>query len=176
MKYKDEYVKAKVGGSSMVGVGKQRPCSWGNYFSLSSGPRILNMWAENLKDANEKFLSDGLVKIRNYGEQAIIIDDRIPQEYYYNKCCFTGGRGGITLEVARDIYSLLGDPTNELLQFINPKEYHELRGETYKVCDDGMIIVGIPVKAGTRKLSGKWTCEFEPSFVYAPYIPITKKI
>ena len=176
MKYKDEYVKAKVGLMSLIGVGEKRPTSWGNYFCIRDGTRILNMWAENLEDAVEKFLPDGLVKIRNYGEVAIVIDERIPHEYFYNKCCFTSTRC-ISLEIAQDIYKTLGDPTNELLQFINPKEYHELRGETYKVCDNGMIIIGRSIKAGTRKLSSKWTCEFEegPSFVYSPYIPITKK-
>jgi hypothetical protein len=176
MKYKDEYVKAKVGLMSLIGVGEKLPTSWGNYFCIYDGPRILNMWAENLEDAVEKFLLDGLVKIRNYGEVAIIIDDRIPHDYFYNKCCFTSTRC-VSLEIAQDIYKTLGDPTNELLRFINPKEYHELRGETYKVCDNGMILIGTPIKAGNRKLSSKWKCELKEDVVmlFSPSIRITKK-
>ena len=129
------------------------------------------MWAENLQDAVEKFLLDGLVKIRNYGEVAIIIDERIPDDYFYNKCCFTSNRC-VSLEIAQDIYKILGDPTNELLRFINPKEYHELRGETYEVYDDGVILIGTPIRAGTRKLSSKWTCEVKDEagvYIYSIY-------
>lgn len=158
MNYKDEYVKVDIGGCSLIGVLGTPPVSWGNYFWLCDGPRVINMWLENMEDALEKYLPDEMVKIRNYGEYAIVIDDRIPKEYYYNKCCFTGCRKP-SLEIANDIYSLLGDPTNELLQFTDPKKYHELRGETYTVSENGQAVIGIPVKSGSRKIATEWTCE-----------------
>lgn len=165
---KDHFVKAKVGGMSLVGVGSKRPCSWGNYFWLSGGPRILNMWAENLEDAVEKFLLDGLVKIRDYGDVAIIIDERIPQDYFYNKCCFTSS-GGVSLEIAQDIYKTLGDPTNELLRFTDPKQYHDLRGENYTILPSGIAMVSRTVKIEFVDAYG------DAGFIYAPYVPQFKQ-
>jgi hypothetical protein len=162
--------------------------------------RVLNMWEENLEDAVGKFLPDGLVKVRDYGEVLLVIDDRIPSNYYYNKCCFTGC-GKVSLEIARNVYETLGDPTNELLQFIDPKAYHEARGETYHVTESGLAFVKKQIKSTGRKLSDKWTCELEQeleslvdesltvgykgdssmdaindSMIFAPYIPITHDI
>lgn len=50
------YIPANVGMQSLIGVGRARPCGWGNYFWFGDGlrmawtrhPRCVNMWAENL--------------------------------------------------------------------------------------------------------------------------------
>lgn len=96
----EKYIEATVASMSLIGVGRERPCYWGNYFWFSDGSRCLNMWAENLKSARVRFLNDGMVKVRQYtceeGKQkdykwSIVIDDRIPDEgWFYNKLCTTG--------------------------------------------------------------------------------------
>lgn len=139
MKVEEKYIEAQVGSMSLIGVGKERPCSWGNYFWFSrsskdprEGLRCINMWAENLDTARERFLHDGLVKVRVYeGERmdwAIVIDERIPKKWRYDTCCYTGGwRPGI--EIARDIYETLGDPGNELEWWTDNEMYHAKRCE-----------------------------------------------
>lgn len=165
--YIDRYVEAKVGSSSLVGIMDDPPVKYGNYFSLWGGQSIVNMWAENLEDAVEKFLTDRLVKIRDYGKVAIIIDERIPKEYYYNNCCFTGSIG-VTLDIAKNIYETLGDPNNQLLRFIDFREYHRLKGNTVRECknDEGNVIMNIvtyPINQNpnARKLKSKWTVELD---------------
>ena len=170
MKYKDELVKIEIGFTSLIGVWGDRPVPWGNYFSFVDGPYIVNMWVENLEHAKDKFLTDGLVKIRNYGDIGIIIDDRIPKDYFYNKCCF---RRSCSLEIAENIYEYLGDPTNELLQFTDPKGYHESRGFKYSTTHDGIVYV-----SKTKKLN----CELKTdvsvaessTIIYANYVPVLK--
>ena len=133
-------IPAAVGTRSLIGVGKQRPCSWGNYFWFDGinyrdkGWRVLNMWAENLQDAKEKFLEDGMVQIRTYEYEdkkfCIIDDDRIPEDYYYNKLCFTGYYRP-SAEVAKEIFDYLGDPDNEYEQYVDPVKYWDDRGWVY---------------------------------------------
>jgi hypothetical protein len=186
MKYEDKYIKAVSTGGSLIGTGTSRPVSWGNYFYMGEHKRVLNMWEENLEDAVGKFLLDGLVKVRDYGDVLIVIDDRIPSNYYYNKCCFTGC-GKVSLEIAKNIYETLGDPTNELLQFIDPHKYHEIRGGCYNVMESGEAYISYPATNKGRKLNEKWTCEIEQNphsicgrdileedrIIFAPYLPLT---
>lgn len=126
VQFDEVYLPAAVSGQSLIGVGHQRPCSWGNYFWIDE-VRILNMWAENLETARERFLTDNKVKVLRSGNRAIVIDDRIPDEWLYNKLCFTGG-GSISLEQAAIFYAILGDPDNEIEQFIDGKSYYAKRG------------------------------------------------
>jgi hypothetical protein len=119
-----------IGEQSLIGVMGEAPYSWGNYFGLSGGPRIVNFWAENLRIANRKFKLNGMVNIREYGGQAIIADDRIPKEWYYDKLCFTGSSQP-SIEVITDMMSYHGDPNNEILQFTDPKAYWDIRGYDY---------------------------------------------
>lgn len=122
---------------SLIGTGNARPVSWGNYFWLADGAvavRVMNMWMENLDAASDQYLDGGEVRARIYrdGGEAwcLIDDDRIPQNYYYNKLCFTGGTKP-TLDVARDAYAHVGDPDYELEQFIDPAAYWKKRGGEY---------------------------------------------
>ena len=135
-------VPAIVGGKSLIGVSKERPCSWGNYFELYNGPRVWNFWAENLETAKERFLEDGLVQIIRYDRGCIIWDARIPDDWYYNKLCMTGGPA-ISLEIAKEIYEILGDPDYELEQWIDPYSYWKKRGGEYIVTESGFNIVRI---------------------------------
>lgn len=140
-------VPAKVGMHSLVGVGKQRPTSWGNYFSLSQtheqmirmhpAARVWNFWAENLEAAVDVYLKDKMVDIIQYKNGCIILDKRIPEDWYYNKLCFTGGYPP-DIDEAREIYNILGDPNNEFEQFIDPVEYYAKRGGTYNI-DTGIV-------------------------------------
>jgi hypothetical protein len=124
---------------SIVGIGTSNPppYSFGNYFGLSCGLRVLNFWAENLQAAQPLFLQDGLVQIRVWtwhddtGRErkvAVIHDPRIPGDWYHNKLCFTGF-GRPPVEVAREIYELLGDPGNEMEYYSDPDMYYARRGQ-----------------------------------------------
>jgi hypothetical protein len=135
----EKYIEARVASMSLIGVGKERPCGWGNYFWFTDESRCLNMWAENLKSAKDRFLTDGLVKVRRYTAEegnkkgcswSIVIDDRIPGDWLYNKLCTTGGWPP-PLEFAKDMYEILGDPTYELERYIDPEMYYAKRGEEY---------------------------------------------
>lgn len=125
--FEEVYLPAYVSSQSLIGTGPDRPCSWGNYFWIGE-VRILNMWAENLETARERFLPDNQIKVLRHGNHAIVIDDRIPNEWFYNKLCFTGSGGSISLDVAFVFYSILGDPDNELEQFVDQKSYYAKRG------------------------------------------------
>lgn len=80
-----------ISGSSLIGVIGKIPVSWGNYFWLESGHRVVNFWAENLEAL-------GLTEVEceeyeyNGAKFAVITDKRIPEDYYYKGLCFTGGK------------------------------------------------------------------------------------
>lgn len=170
-------VPAKVGGMSLIGVGPLRPTSWGNYFWLASGERVLNFWAENLTAAVEQFLPDGMVTIvkytwvaKAYGDPlkmvtntaCIIQDERIPPEWYYNKLCSTGGTRP-SAEVAQDIFAILGDPYNESEQYTDPVSYYAKRGGLYR---DGCVsyavkVAEVPTVATGLSLSDAMVTVFE---------------
>jgi hypothetical protein len=134
---KREKIAPIIASYSLIGVHGKPPHSWGNYFSLYDpgdesgwGLRVWNFWAENLKAAKHQFLDDGLVEIIRYTNGCIIDDPRIPKDWYYNKLCFTGGPQ-CSLEEATEIYSIVGDPNNELEQFTDPVSYYAKRGSKY---------------------------------------------
>ena len=95
-------VPAIVSAHSIVGVGKERPTLWGNYFWVRdermSGDiiRVVNMWAENLETlVDNKTLDDGLVELKVYYDSnnytyGLVVDKRLPNEWLYNELCFTG--------------------------------------------------------------------------------------
>lgn len=88
-----------IGGISLVGVGRKSskdfPLSFGNYFSFvddNNKPiKIWNFWYENFVEAQNRFLSDGMVSIVSYPNGSIIYDWRIPSHWYHKDLCFTGG-------------------------------------------------------------------------------------
>ncbi len=138
-------IPARVGMMSLVGIGKSEfPLRFGNYFSFAgtreemlqgADVRCLNFWAENLNEAVRRFLPDGLVNIILYTSDngykwAIVDDERIPEEWYYNKLCRTGCAAP-PVEYAKEIYEYLGDPHNEFEQYSDPKSYWEKRGGVY---------------------------------------------
>lgn len=140
--WKEQMISTKVGRLSLIGTGRERPVSWGNYFWVRpeesdktdrSDIRILNMWAENLESAVVEFNLGNEILALVHDDAAVIIDPRIPDNWKYNKLCFTGGSGLKTdvVESLREIYTHLGDPTNEFEQFIDPVAYWSKRGGTY---------------------------------------------
>ena len=159
-------VPARVGSMSLIGVGGKPPYNWGNYFYLNytgpkntdpwrDGPRVANMWAENLTAlVKDKTLEDGLIEVIDYNnEYCIVVDKRVPPDYLHNDLCFTGGRSPC-LEIVEEMYRILGDPNNEIEQYINPKKYWEDRGWEYY--DKGTM---------SKKLSGK-TRELKGTFSF----------
>lgn len=139
---------AVVGWKSLVGVGKIRPCVWGNYFSLHgkdarTSPRVVNMWAENMTHlVDTGVLEDGMIegKLFSYTDRHwfVVTDPRVPLEYLYNKFNFTGYYRP-PLEIAMEMYAHYGDPTNELEQWTDPVSYYGKRGAEYNP-DKGLVI------------------------------------
>lgn len=142
---------------SLIGVDTSSlPVGWGNYFSLAlagepNGLRICNFWWENLEAAKSRFLTDGKVHVQVWTEAdgrkfGIIDDARIPEDWYYNKMCWTG-YGRPSLETAREMYAVRKDPTNELEVFTDPHSYHKKRGGTYRSASEGissMVLYNLP--------------------------------
>lgn len=85
---------AQIGMVSLVGVHGEYPLSFGNYFSLSSGLRIINMWAENLEEYNRQHnLIDVECTVFSNGKRSLgfITDERIPKEWLIDgRLCITG--------------------------------------------------------------------------------------
>lgn len=147
-------IPVRVCERSLIGVGRDRPCSWGNYFwTVINGRsvRVLNMWAENLEAAEHRFLPDGLVKVRHYysGDDkpqfCLVIDERIPAHWRYDKLCFTGGYRP-SVEQARDMYGYLGDSSFEFEQFTDPKSYYAKRGGEWR--ENGVVSYNLGGRSG----------------------------
>ena len=139
------HVSAVVGMTSLIGVHGEAPHHHANYFALVKPEiRVVNFWAENLTAAVEKFLDDGMVQIRIWsweeagGEKAccIIDDPRIPKEWYCTSLCFTGFGTKPPINVAKEIYDYIGDPTNQLEMFTDPEMYYARRGG---VCNNSWV-------------------------------------
>lgn len=153
MKTEIKKVRAAVGMMSLIGVGDTRPARWGNYFSLyDPAVRVANMWAENLVTLVQNgTLEDGMVEVKIYNDAyALVVDERIHSDWLYNKLCFTGSRAP-SLEILRDMYSIVGDPNNEIEQYEDPKKYWEDRGATYS---NG--IISYTVNAHSKEIKGSW--------------------
>jgi len=89
-----KFFKSQIGTVSCVGIRKDfYPLFFGNYFWLNDGPRIINMWAENLTEASKRF---NLVTVEctcfsNHDTTlAFITDKRIPKDWLNEKLCVTG--------------------------------------------------------------------------------------
>lgn len=142
-------IPAQVGLVSLVGVsGKEYPYKFGNYFSFYNhglSIRCLNMWAENLKEARVRFLDDGYVGGYLFSgvdrSWFIVSDSRIPDGWVNENLYWCGCSVPNDLELIKEMYSIYGDPNNELEQFTNPLEYHRKRGEEYIRHSDGFAIV-----------------------------------
>ena len=90
-----EQHEPKIGTISLVGVPKgPYPLPFGNYFSLRSGLRITNMWAENLQEWERQNPADTIeVTVFAEGKHrlGIITDPRIPPEWLLkDNLCVTG--------------------------------------------------------------------------------------
>lgn len=178
-------IPAIVGITSLVAVNKERyPVSFGNYFSFHQdidfyGIRCLNMWAENLKAANAYYLSDGFVQGYLYIEEDrkwfVIKDDRIiGDDWYYNKFCWTGCYAPKDVEIIRDMYSIWGDPENELEKFTNPKSYWEKRGAQYNE-ETGILKYNINMSSRELKADFKIEARNDIAAYYCPNIPEVNK-
>lgn len=171
-------IPAVVGMQSLVGIGKSSyPKSFGNYFSFSStkediinmtSVRCVNMWAENLEEVSKRFLKDGLIEGVLFTEERsdgrmnrwfVVDDTRLPsKDWLYSKFCWTGSYVPRDNELIREMYSIHGDPSDELEQFTDPKTYHARRGAEY-IERDGMAFVKQTINANPKKLKDDWTIE-----------------
>src|SRR6185503_19029855 len=134
MKYwQEQDISTHVTGHSLIGTGRSRPVSWGNYCWVAPQIRVLNMWAENIETATVEFKLGDTMKAFVHENSAVVIDPRIPETWKYNKLCFTGGMGMKTdiIEAMREIYEYLGDPTGEFEQFTDPVKYWRKRNANY---------------------------------------------
>ena len=127
-------VRAYVSCKSLIYSRGTFPLSWGNYFWIDTDIRVLNFWSENLEElVRRKILDDGMVEVISYNDEYCIIDDsRIPEDWYYNKLCTTGGYSP-SIEIAKEIYDYLGDPDNEFEKYIDPVSYYIKRGKEYDI-------------------------------------------
>lgn len=91
-----EFYTPKVGTISCVGCYGEYPMSFGNYFWLSDGPRIINMWGENLKElVRRNILYYDKVRCLVYSdgknELALVDDPSVGKEWLIkDKYCVTG--------------------------------------------------------------------------------------
>lgn len=129
--YKEELVSPQIGMESCVGCSGPYPRSFGNYFDLRCGLRIVNFWSENLRELVRLGIIDNTIKVRNYEKWALIADERIPKEWYYNKLCFTGCYKP-PLNIIKDMYQYNGDPDNCFEEYENPASYFDRKGYIYK--------------------------------------------
>lgn len=169
--------------TSLIGVSKERPVSFGNYFSLYydnevshenrfdfDRVRILNMWWENLEALTNPhgiymyaILPDRRVEVKIYTDMekkrrwGIVTDKRVPKNYLWNKLCFTGYYMP-PVEIAKDMYAILGDPDNEFEQFTDPEVYWDKRGAHY---DSKTGIISYSAHSKTRKVKNVWVVEQE---------------
>jgi hypothetical protein len=159
-----EYKKyrASIGIMSLVGVSGTPPHLFGNYFGLADGPRVVNFWAENLKAAKSRFLSDGMVRVRQYTEGqkkwVLIDDDRIPSDWYYDKLCFTGSIRP-PIEILEDMYKFHGDPNFELEKYTDPVSYYNKRGMDCRIHPNGLMTIAY--RGESRKLMCDYTLEMK---------------
>jgi len=116
-------IPAVVGMASLVGMGfnNEYPMSFGNYFSFyirkefPFGPRCINMWSENMKEASTRFLDDGLVQgylfEKDDREWFVVCDPRIPNGWT-NKDPYFVGYGIPTEDVMSEIMVALHESNN----------------------------------------------------------------
>lgn len=107
----------RVGTRSLVATSGEFPQSFGNYFWLSNGPYIVNMWAENFDEAVRRFNIDMiavLVMTHQNHSVGFIADARIPPEWYNSKLCVTGHGWG-SRRLCEAAYQHIGKaPLNEI--------------------------------------------------------------
>lgn len=184
--FRETMIPAKVGSQSLVGFGREPPPHrWGNYFNFAGkgtswGPRCVNMWAENLREAAKKFLQpDGMVKVRIYTEGdrkqwCLVVDERIPKDWLYHNLCFTGDYRP-SLETIKHMYEFGGDPENAFEEYYDPKEYHRKRGMKYLEfkMDDGTVISKITCEKPVNNLTADWKVDVieDAGLFYCPYVP-----
>jgi hypothetical protein len=118
--------KPQIGMMSCVGVySDSYPYSFGNYFSLSDGPYIVNMWAENLKEfVRRNNLSEIECTVFSDGKRflGVISDPLVPQEWLHSKLCVTG-HGWSSRELCEAVLSHCGlVTTNEICGCEKPEE------------------------------------------------------
>lgn len=85
---------ARVGWVSTVGIGNSGyPLTFGNYFWLDDGLRIINMWAENLEHiVSTRNLNEVRCRVftDSKGNKLGLVEDECIPRGYYTRLCVTG--------------------------------------------------------------------------------------
>lgn len=118
--------------TSLIGVGQERPCSWGNYWHIihdDKSYKVINMWYENYMSANKHFALGNAIDVILYEKHVLFDDDRIPEEWYYNKF-YDLNMGGLSLDEAKEVLEYFGDPES-IEYWTDTKSYYEKRGAEY---------------------------------------------
>ena len=143
-------VPIKIGTVTLVGyINRGFPMKGGNCFSIQHEgvyKRVVNFGYENLMEAVNRFSlhEDGVnveVVPKSEGRILIIDDERIPQDWYFEKWCTTCC------------------PARLLPYEMRRKHFADLRarGATWKKAGNGLVIQSVPMKAGPITLKPGWT-------------------
>lgn len=137
-------IPIKYGYTSLIWAGEERPARWGNYFTMKfhdKSYRVMNMWYENLKSADERFGLNGEVQVVLYDRHLLIFDARIPPDWYYNKF-YDLNMGDIPIEAAEEALSIMGD--EESLDYWTDRVAHYARhGKEYNP-KTGIVLARLP--------------------------------
>lgn len=163
----------RVGISSLIGPGRERPTKWGNYywlemedaelkkFQLDSQPRVVNMWAENMTEAVKRFCPDNLLFVRFYAEKgrvfAVIHDPRIPEEWYYHKPYFVGGWSPSREMIEFMFHMQRNWKPEDVREWTDTKAWHEEQGHKVHELPDGSLQITIEFKQPAKPLLEGWT-------------------
>lgn len=138
-------IKAQVGMQSLIAPKMQYPVGWGNYFWFREPEAYcVNMWAENLKEACNRFLSDDMIEVNiihtkmtnrkghEYdAKYVIVIDERIPSDWIHDAPYFCGV-AAMPADILKDIYKDYNWNYDDTLKYIDPVKYYENKpGYTY---------------------------------------------
>lgn len=106
----------RVGMMSLVGIWDTNyPLSFGNYCSISNGPYLCNMWAENLEEwarQNQEVSEIEVTTLEHNGKSIGFVSDERLKDWCNKKPCVTGHWPSVA--VMREVCRLLNfDTTNE---------------------------------------------------------------
>lgn len=105
-----------IGMMSCVGIGIRRPqdfpLAWGNYCSISGGPYLCNMWAENLGEwaqRNPDVKEIEITIVSHAGKSIGFVSDPRLKDWFNKRFCVTGN-GWPSVAVMRKVAELLDLP------------------------------------------------------------------
>lgn len=130
-----------VGMTSLVGIfAKDYPLEFGNYCSISGGPYLCNMWAENLKEWASRNRDSGPIEVTEYthGDRSIgMVTDTRMTGWCSRKPCVTG-HGWPSVSVMRLICDKMGVEPAHVCGCESPEESPRL-SESWNTAAPGKV-------------------------------------